>query len=173
MVGKLLLAGAIAVPTVATGTIAATGVAVVDVREGGPDGHRFVLPVPLVLAELAASFVPEKELNLDLPPEARGHLRSAGGILKALSEAPDGEYVRVEDENELVVIEKRGDTLHVEVHGRNEDVSVNVPLDALSEVVGEDGRLSPRRAVRLLRHARFTTLVDVRDGEDRVKVTVF
>jgi hypothetical protein len=173
MIGKVLLAGAIAIPAATTATVAATGVAWIDVKEGGPEGHRFVLPVPLVLAEIAASFVPEKELDLKLGEEAREYLRSAPAVLKALAEAPDGEYVRVDEDEQQVLIEKRGDTLRVSVHGRNEDVEVNVPLAAVSEIIGEDGRLSPRRAVRLLRHARFSTLVDVRDGNDHVKITVF
>ncbi len=172
MIGKVLLAGAIAVPAAATATVAATGVAWIDVQEGGRDGHRIVLPVPLLLAEVAASFVSEKDLDLDLG-EAAAHLRSAGAVLRALRDSPDGEYVRVEEEDEQVVIEKRGDTLHIEVHGRSEDVKVNLPLAALSEIIGEDGRLSPARAVRLLRHARFSTLVDVRDGDDHVRITVF
>ncbi len=173
MIGKVLLAGAIAIPAATTATVAATGVAWIDVKEGGPEGHRFVVPVPLVLAEIAASFVPEKELDLKLGEEAREYLRSAPAVLKALAEAPDGEYVRVDEGEQQVLIEKRGDTLRVSVHGRNEDVQVNVPLAAVSEIIGEDGRLSPRRAVRLLRHARFSTLVDVRDGNDHVKITVF
>jgi hypothetical protein len=172
MIGKVLLAGAIAVPTAATATVALTGVALVDVKEGGADGHRFLIPVPLILAEAAASFVPEKDLDVDLG-EVRDHLRSAGTVLKALAEAPDGEYVRVEEADEQVVIEKRGDTLHVSVKGKRENVEVHVPLAAVQEVIGEDGRLSPRRAVRLLRHARFSTLVDVKDGDDHVKITVF
>jgi hypothetical protein len=56
---KLILAGAVAVPVAGAGVVAATGVAWVDVREGGGGGTRIVLPVPLALAETAAAFVPE------------------------------------------------------------------------------------------------------------------
>jgi hypothetical protein len=173
MIGKVLLAGAIGVPVATTATVAVTGVALVDVREGGKDGTRIVVPVPLLLAEVAASFVPEKELNRDLG-EAREHLQVAGQVLKALEEAEDGEYVRVEDDGEQVLIEKVGGTLKVRVHGRSgEDVKVNVPLEAISAIVGEDGRISPAAAVRLLRHARFSTLVEVKDGDDHVKISVY
>lgn len=173
MIGKVLLAGAIGVPVATTATVAVTGVAWVDVREGGRDGHHIVVPVPLLLAEVAASFVPERELNLHLG-EAAEHLRTAGQVLKALEESPDGEYVRVEEVNEQVLIEKVGDTLRVRVHGQNgEDVKVNVPLKAVAAIIDERGRLSPSAAVRLLRHARFSTLVEVTDGDDYVKITVF
>ena len=40
MIGKILLASAVAVPVATTATVAATGVAWVDVKEGGRDGHR-------------------------------------------------------------------------------------------------------------------------------------
>ena len=173
MIGKVLLAGAIGVPAVATATVAATGVAFIDVREGGRDGHRIVLPVPLLLAETAASFVPQRELDLDLG-EAATHLPAVRGVLQALAESPDGEYVRVEEKDEQVLIEKVGDTLRVRVHGRDgEDVTVNVPLRAVSEIIDREGRISPARAVRLLRHARFSTLVEVRHGDEHVKITVF
>lgn len=173
MIGKLLLASAIAVPAAATATVAATGVAWIDVKEGGRDGHRIVLPVPLLLAETAASFVPQKELNLELG-EAAAHLGAAREVLQALAQAPDGEYVRVEEKDQQVLIEKVGDTLRVEVHGRDgEDVTVNVPLKAVSEIIDREGRISPARAVRLLRHARFSTLVDVHQGDQHVKITVF
>ena len=75
--------------------------------------------------------------------------------------------------HEQVVIEKRGGTLHIEVHGPREDVKVNLPVSALAEIIDAQGRLSPARAVGLLRHARFSTLVDVRDGDDHVKISVF
>ena len=118
MIGKILLASAIAVPVATTATVAATGVAWIDVKEGGRDGHRIVLPVPLLLAETAASFIPQKELDLNLPPEAVSHLAAAREVLQALAASPDGEYVRVEQEDERVLVEKRGDVLHVQVHGQ-------------------------------------------------------
>jgi hypothetical protein len=55
---KLILAGAAAMPLAAGATVAATGIAWVDVREGGPRGTHVVVPVPLLAAEVAAAFVP-------------------------------------------------------------------------------------------------------------------
>lgn len=174
MIGKILLASAVAVPVATTATIAATGVAWVDVKEGGRDGHRIVVPVPLLLAETAASFIPQKDMKLELPPEAVAHLGAAREVLQALAESPDGEYVRVEQPNEHVLITKAGDVLKIEVrNGDDEEVTVNVPLKAVGEIIDRHGRISPARAVGLLRHARFSTLVDVRNGDDHVKITVF
>ena len=46
------------VPIALLATIASLGVVVVDVREGGPDGHRIVVPVPLVFAQAALALAP-------------------------------------------------------------------------------------------------------------------
>ena len=169
---KLILAGAAAMPLAAGATVAATGVAWVDVREGGPSGTRIVVPVPLLAAELAASFVPMPDLQHEMG-EAREHLGVARKVLDALRESPDGELVRVEEKDETVVITKEGDTLRVQVSSLKEDVTVNVPLASAAEVIRPDGRIDPAAAVRGLRHARFQTLVEVRDGDDHVKISLW
>jgi hypothetical protein len=105
--------------------------------------------------------------------EARQHLGAARKVLDALRESPDGELVRVEDKDEMVVIAKEGDTLRVHVSGKNEDIDVNVPLESAAQVIRPDGRIDPAAAVRGLRHARFQTLVEVRDGDDHVKISLW
>jgi hypothetical protein len=170
---KLILAGAVAVPVAGAGVVAATGVAWVDVKEGGRDGMHIVVPVPLALAQTAAAFVPEPKQHIRLGEAAR-YLPVAREALEALAEAPDGELVRVEERDELVVITKIGRSLHVEVKDHGEDVEVNVPIAMALQVLGEDGTISPSRAIGALREARLTKLVEVngRDGE-RVKITIW
>jgi len=170
---KLLLAGAVAVPMAGAGVVAATGVAWVDVQEGGRDGHHIVLPVPLALAQTAAAFVPQAQRRVDLG-DARRYLPVAREALQALADGPDGELVRVEERDEQVVVEKVGRMLRVHVKDGGEDVLVNLPIEAALEAVGEDGSFSPARVIQALRHARFTKLVEVtgRDGE-RVKISIW
>lgn len=170
---KLILAGAAALPIAATGTVAATGVAWVDVREGGPNGTRIVLPVPLVAAELAAAFIPTPDLRMDMHGDALQHLGAARQVVQALRDSPDGELVRVEDGDETVVVAKEGDTLRVHVTGPKEQVDVNVPLAAALDIIRPDGRIDASAAVRGLRYARFSTLVEVQDGDDHVKISVW
>ena len=169
MMIKLLVAGAIAVPTVTTATVAATGIAWVDVRDGS---DRIVVPVPLLLAEVAASFVPKPAVR-EHRGEAARHLAAAKGVIEALAESPDAEFVRVEDRDEQVVVSKVGDVLHVQVHGNDEEVSVNLPLSAIRQLVRDDGSIDPASAVRAVRHSRFTNLVEVRSRDEHVKVTVW
>lgn len=173
MLLKIMLASAAAMPLAAGATVAATGVAWVDVREGGPNGTHIVVPVPLMVAEVAASFAPIPDVNAEIDPEAREHLGAARKVLDALRESPDGELVSVEDKDQTVLIAKEGDTLRVHVSGKDEDVTVNVPLEAAAEVIRPDGRINPAAAIRGLRYARFQTLVEVRDGDDHVKVSLW
>ncbi|HEY6555452.1 MAG TPA: hypothetical protein VI669_18995 [Vicinamibacteria bacterium] len=170
---KLILAGAVAVPMAGAGAVAATGVAWVDVREGGRDGMRIVLPVPLALVQTAAAFVPDQKKHLRIGEAAR-YLPVAREALQALADGPDGELVRVEERDEQVVIAKVGRSLHIQVKDHGEDVEVNVPIEVALQALGEDGTLSPMRAIGALRQARLTKLVEVngRDGE-RVKISIW
>ena len=95
-------------------------------------------------------------------------------VVEALAEAPDGEFVRVEERDETVVISKEGRTLKVRVTGKRESVSVNVPLHlALSALPGEDGRIRTAALAGALSGVRFTDLVDVKNGKDHVRVWVW
>jgi hypothetical protein len=172
----LLKVGAVlaAVPAALLTGVAATGVAVVDVRDGGPAGHHLVVPVPLVAAQLAAGFVPKSARKLDVG-EARRYLPAANEVLKALADGPDGELVRVEQPNESVRIAKVGRDLAIHVKNKEGDVSVDVPIALATAVVTEleSGEASPASLVGALQRARFTTIADVRQGDQHVRVTVW
>jgi hypothetical protein len=173
-----LVAGLAAVPVALLTAVAAPGVLVVDVREAGPDGTHLVVPVPLVAARAALAFVPEERFQTDLGEHVGEHARElavAREVIEALADAEDGELVRVEERDETVVVEKRGDTLHVVVDDHGEHVEVNVPLDmALKALPDHAGRISPQAILSSLSEARFSTIVEVRsrDGE-RVKVSLW
>jgi len=171
------LAAILAVPLALLATVASLGVVVVDVREGGPDGHRIVVPVPLVLAQAALAVAPavaEEELRVP-DTGALEHIGVARGVLEAIAAAPDGELVRVEQPDEQVLVVKEGDALLVRVHGREgEDVSVRVPLRmALSALPDREGRVSTLALAGSLGAVRFTDLVEVHDGENHVRVWVW
>ncbi len=172
----LKLAVVLGAPIAMLATVASLGVVVVDVREGGPGGHRIVVPVPLVLAQAALAVAPiaAPDHAMRLPAEAREHMGLAREVVEALAAAPDGEFVRVEDRDETVVIRKEGQALRVDVTGKREKVSVNVPLQlALQALPGEDGRIRTAALAGALAGLRFTDLVDVQDGKDRVRVWVW
>jgi hypothetical protein len=171
------LAVILGIPIALLATLASLGVMVVDVREGGPDGHRIVVPVPLVLAQaalaVAPTFTPMDDLRIP-DREALRHMGVAREVLQALAEGPDGELVRVEERDELVVVTKQGHSLHVRVRNDRENVSVNVPLHlALQALPGPDGRIRTAALAGALSSVRFTDLVDVQDGDDHVHVWVW
>ena len=167
------LLAVLSVPATLVAAVASLGVAVVDVREGGPDGHHIVVPVPLALVQTALAFAPEEKVRVKLGRAAK-HLPLAREVLEALAAGPDGELVRVEEPGEQVVITKVGDTLRVHVHDGNDDVTVNVPIPlAMAALPDTEGRIPMASLAGALGGVRFTDLVDVRSGNDHVKVYVF
>lgn len=171
------LAVLLGVPIAMLATVASLGVMVVDVREGGPDGHRVVVPVPLVLAQAALAVAPivAPADKLRIPAgEGLEHVGLAKEVLEALAAAPDGELVRVEDGRENVLVTKEGRSLHVRVRSDKEKVDVTVPLAlALQALPDRDGRIRTARLAGALGAVRFTDLVDVQDGKDHVRVYVW
>jgi hypothetical protein len=163
-----------AVPASMLAVAAATGVVVVDVQQSGPSGHHLVVPVPLAAARIAAEFVPQSARKLDVG-EARRYLPAANEVLKALAEAPDGELVRVEQPNESVRIAKVGRDLAIRVRNPEGEVSVDVPIALATAVLTEleSGEASAASLVGALQRARLTTIADVRQGDQHVRVTVW
>jgi hypothetical protein len=168
------LAAILAVPLALLATVASLGVMVVDVREGGPNGHHIFVPVPLVLAQAAVALAPADKLQVP-DRDVIEHIGVAREILEALAKAPDGELVRVEERDEQVVITKEGSSIHVRVHGnKGEDVNVNVPLHvALQALPDAQGRISGLALAGSLSAVRFTDLVEVKDGDEQVRIRVF
>ena len=170
------LAVILGVPIALLATVASLGVVVVDVREGGPDGTRIVVPVPLVFAQAALAVAPAVAPadKMRIPDEALEHVGLAREVLEALAAAPDGELVRVEQRDELVVITKEGRSLRVRVSGERENVSVNVPLHlVLQALPDERGHIRTAALAGALGGVRFTDLVEVQDGNDHVRVWVW
>ena len=167
---KLALGAAVAIPAMMFTAVLGTGVMIVDVQE--EDG-RIVVPVPLILVQLATAVIPEHHIPpIEIPEE---FLPAAREMVAALLDAPDGELVRVEDDGDLVTVTKVGDLLEVMVlEGDGEEVRVNLPLESALDLLidAEDG-LTPWEAVSAVRGMRFTQLVDVRDGDERVKVSIW
>jgi hypothetical protein len=174
--GKLAIL--LGVPVAMLATVASMGVVVVDVREGGPDGHRVVVPVPLVLAQAALTvapvFAPADKLRV---PAGEGleHIALAREVLEALAAAPDGELVSVEGPNEQVLIAKQGRNLKVRVHqDHGEGVSVNVPLQlALQALPDAKGHLRLAGLAGALGGVRFTDLVEVKGEHENVRIWVW
>jgi hypothetical protein len=168
------VAAVLALPLVLVGVLASSSCLVVDVKEGGPDGLHLVIPVPLALAQVALSFVPDEHTRVPCP-EAAEYLPLADSVVDELMSIPDTELVRVEEDDELVVISKVDDNLEIEVHGDHEEVSVRLPLVTVADVLASfDGEtLEASEVVAALRGVSQTDLVHVRDGDEEVKIWIW
>jgi len=162
-----------ATPFVLMGTLLGiTGVAVVEVKDGGPDGHHLTIPVPLLIAQAALTFAPDEAKYVECSPFAR-YQRVAATILDELEHAPDGVLVEVHDNGDSVLIRKEGNLLRINVdEASGETVECNLPLrSAMKAVESYDGHGFPTKAAFwALRRAPHGTLVHVKDGEDEVTV---
>lgn len=171
---KILLAGAAAVPLMGGLLLYSTGLAVVDVRQNGPDGTHLIIPVPLALANAALWFVDDKQTRIEIPEFAE-HREAAIRLARELQRAPDGRFVEVEGPREHVTVEKSGDTLIVEVHDGEDEVLVHVPIAAIEELLESyDGHaFAAEDVLAAVRRAPSGEWVRVRDGADHVRVWIW
>jgi hypothetical protein len=171
-----MLLKAVGVLSIATvGGLASMDYAVVDVREGGPDGTRIVVPVPVLLAQTALAFAPPHVTQVPVDADAARWMPVARKIAAELQTIPDAELVRVQDGEADVRIAKVGDQLQIRVRENGDDVAVNVPLAAADQIFAafHDGRFDVRHAVAAL-HKASGPLVEVRAANgDHVSVRMF
>lgn len=155
--------------------VGATGLVVVDVKEGGPDGHHFMIPVPLVLAQAALTFAPNEARYVECP-EFAPYQDLTVRILEELESIPDAVLVEVEDGGDSVLIRKEGENILVNVtEGDRQSVECKVPLPTALEIVrAYDGTGFPTMtAIKGLRKASMGTLVHVQDGSDEIRIRMF
>jgi hypothetical protein len=171
---KFILGALLTIPISLGLLVWATGLAVVDVREGGPDGTRLVVPVPLALAGAALHFVDAGRTRMRCPEFAE-HREAATRLARELERAPDGRFVEVEGLREHVTIDKIDDILVIEVHEDDNDVLVRVPVSALQELIESyDGEaFQAEDLLAALRGAPSGEWVRVRDGDDHVRVWIW
>ena len=168
-----LTVGLVLAPTIFVGLLLSADYAIVDVREGGPDGMHIIVPVPLSLARLALNFAPSEAKYVQVP-EIAEYMPYAERIIEVLREAPDGVLVSVEERGETVLVEKVGDTVEVHVNNGDEVVDVAVPLDAVLDILrAYDGEgFDTRDLIRAIGRAHGN-IVHVRNGDEEVKVYIW
>jgi hypothetical protein len=156
--------------------VAVTGVMIVDVTKA--DGTRVVVPVPLLLAQAAARFVPPTaaaEVDRQVA-RVRRYLPAAEEALAAVADSPDCELASVDQGDEHLRVHKVGESLNVRVDNPREKAELNVPFDLAQRMLREarDGRVSPPDLVEMLRHSRLTQLADFHhNGGDHVRIKIW
>jgi len=168
-----LLVGVLLVPIVMFGVVISADYAVVDVREGGPDGMHIIIPVPLALARVALTFAPEDAQYVPCP-EISGYIPAIQRAVGELRAARDGVLVSVEEHDETVLIRKVGENLEIDVDGDSEEVHVTIPLDAVVDILDQyDGEgFYTKDLIRSIGEIHGE-LLHVRDGDEEVKVWIW
>jgi len=168
-VGAAVLAGLLGLAT----ATAMMDWMVVDVRTGGEDATRIVVPFPLVAADIALGFVPPEALeDAELPAEVGAQREAVLGAVRALADAPDAVLVRVTEPGTEVLVAKDGDTLTITVDEGDTHVRCAIPIRAVRDVL-EDWdwqRIDPQMLLDVVHAAGPGTLVRVEDGDTRVAV---
>ncbi len=155
--------------------LAVTGVLVVDVREGGADGHRIVLPVPVILAQVALSVAPSQARNVECHAGER-YLPLARDLAKKLRDYPDFTLAEVRERDEHVLIRKVGRDLVVDVTDAQDQVHCRVPLRMAERVLAScaDGRVRTRALAGALFGLPHGDLVRVVSSDgDQVRIMRF
>ncbi len=154
----------------------------VRVQEGGERGEKVSVNLPLQLVEAVLPLIDEGELSggkvkIDHEELTGAEIRE---ILKAVREAEEGEYVRVEGVDEDVQVMKEGDYLIVraqEEMGEEKDpnsVRVQIHLSVIDALLsgGDEDELDVLAAIHALGEQEEGELVVVKDDDSTVRVWV-
>ncbi len=152
--------------------LGATGILLVDVREGGPDGTHIVIPVPLVVAHAALAFAPAEARHVKCEDFGQ-YQEVAVRLAEELSRCPDFIIAEVVERDESVLVRKTGKCITIDVKDGDEQVHCRVPLKSVARMLAAyDGEgFSTSAMIRALGSAPRGDLVHVRDGEDEVRIT--
>ncbi len=124
--------------TLAGAAFISVGTVYVSVQEKGSDGFNITIPLPVNLASIALSFIPEEDLE-EIRAEIGPWMPVIEVVLAELARCPDGPLVEVENARETVTIVKRGGKLVIDVDTRDETVHVSVPIRGVEKLVRQLG----------------------------------
>jgi len=148
---------------------------VVDIRvEEEESPIHIKVPFPLVVADIAAGFIPDEVLDeARVPAEARAQKELVLATVRSLLESPDAQLVKVRTDDANVDISKDGDTLRIAVDADDAVVRCNVPIDGIVKAL-EDWdweTVDPQMIFDILHAADNGELVTV-TTDDGVRVAV-
>jgi hypothetical protein len=111
------------------------GTIAIQVVEKGAGGTSIGFRMPAMVLPVAAHCLPREvrnEIHCEMSGDVLDHFELVRTVLDELSGCPDGVFVEVRSATEMVVIEKRGGQLVVEVDTPTEAVHCSVPLRSVS-----------------------------------------
>jgi hypothetical protein len=169
----------VAVLVAASSLFAAASDRYLHVRVSNPSTHELVrVNVPLSLAEAVIPAINHGELR-------NGKIKCGNfsaddvdirKILEALKNAPEGEFVTVQEPNSDVRVAKEHGQLivHVIDKEKKDNVDVTVPWEVAQALIAntKDNELDLEAAIRALANAGDVTLVTVTSHEENVRIWI-
>ena len=105
-----------------------------EVHEKSAHGASVGIHIPATAACAAAMLVPTM-VRAEIPDEAREHLHLAREAIMALGRCPDGVFVDVESDEEIVLIEKKNGEILISVDTPAETVRASFPVRSVSSLL--------------------------------------
>ena len=105
-------------------------------RTPEPENLHLKIPFPLIVADVAAAFIPEVHFEeAEVPEEMREQRELIMSALTSLAETPDATLVRVRDGATHVVIEKVDGELRLAVDDSDATVRCSIPLEGIVDAL--------------------------------------
>ncbi len=128
LLGKIGV-GFLGTAMVAGAAVSSEGFIHINVHEKQKDGTHLSFIVPAALIPAALHFVPKEHLR-EASQNLRQFLPIIDAAIPALEDTPDGVFVEVSEPGQHVVVQKRGNSIVVDVNDHEDIVHVSVPLRA-------------------------------------------
>jgi hypothetical protein len=154
--------------------------------DGGSDGDKVNVNVPLALAEKVLPAINHGELHagkvkVDLKKINTGEV-DVKAILEAVRSSPDNEFVTVQQADQDVRVAKSGDNLVIHVRSKgdggkekgSDKVDVTVPLSIVDAALknSADGEIDINAVLRALENTGDNFVVNVKNSEQTVHIWV-
>ena len=148
----------------------------VMVEEGGDNGERVKVNIPASLVETVLPMIEENDLvmdkiRLDKLPLTVEQMRE---IWKTVQSEGDFELASIQDDDMDLRIYKKDDYLYVRSSEEaDQKVTVTIPAQVVDLLLSGDGdELNVMAAAKALTQTHVGELVEVRDGDDTVRVWI-
>ena len=176
---KKIIPGVAAILFMGTVVMAAPPERYLHVRVDSPSsGEKVRVNIPLSLAEKVIPAIHQGPLH---DGKVSLHDVDTNGVdfpalVNAVKDAPDGEYVTVQDPDDDVRVAKMNGKMVVHVTGRSgnkERVEVTIPWEVAQALASANGKeIDVLGAIRALENAGDTTLVTITDNDETVRVWI-
>ena len=158
----------------------------IHVRVTEDEGTSVNVNLPMSLISVAMELAQKHAFDgdMDFGDEFDGHVRFGGDhdveiedvrrMWAELRDAGDADYVQVQDDDEMVNIYRRGDTVHIEVDEDGEDkVRLQVPFSVVDVLLeGEGNEINLVGALEEMANSNNGEILQVNDGETTVRIWI-